>query len=242
MDVMFTFIGSVEEAAGQQDPILALETYINEKYTGETQAQLLELLSGLTIEDFSNSTYFTQSLLGTVPENDPVDISPEEQAAIDLAFERTLVAIGLAQPLYNTIHCQEDLQFENVDDVVNSVNDLEFPQFADVNRVQATADGCLNWPVDPAPTGVKDQVNSDVPALILQGAYDKATPVYMGQLAENELANGIYVLVPQQGHEVWTNSGGCVGQIANDFIQNPATELDLSCLETRQPQWALPNQ
>ena len=80
-----------------------------------------------------------------------------------------------------------------------------------------------------------------MPTLILQGAYDMRTPVYMGKRAARELSNSIYVLVPQQGHEVWTHSGDCVGSIATAFIQDPDATLDLSCLDKRRPSWALPD-
>jgi pimeloyl-ACP methyl ester carboxylesterase len=83
-------------------------------------------------------------------------------------------------------------------------------------------------------------VTSDVRTLILQGAYDKSTPVYMGQTAASELANSTYVLIPQQDHGTWRNTESCVGQIANAFVQDPEAELDLSCLDARQPQWVLP--
>jgi pimeloyl-ACP methyl ester carboxylesterase len=87
---------------------------------------------------------------------------------------------------------------------------------------------------------VKDPVTSDVPALILQGAYDMPTPIYMGQTANSELENSTYVLIPQQGHGTWNKAESCVGQIAAAFVRDPGTELDLSCLDARQPQWALP--
>jgi pimeloyl-ACP methyl ester carboxylesterase len=84
-------------------------------------------------------------------------------------------------------------------------------------------------------------VTSDVRTLILQGAYDKSTPVYMGQTAASELENSTYVYVPQQGHETWRNAESCVGQITAAFIQDPNADLDLSCLDARRPQWVLPN-
>ena len=240
--IVIMFTAGVEEAVIQSDPMMAIGAFVTENFAGDTQTQLQELLSSLTPEDFANSTYVAQLLMATAPEDTADDISPDEQAQRDLATERRLAVIGLAQPLYNTIHCQEDLPFESVDDVIDSVSELDFPQFVDLDKIQATANGCLNWPVEPASRQVKNPVSSDVPTLILQGAYDKATPVYMGRLAATELENSIFVLVPQQGHEVWKTSGGCVGQIANDFIQDPAADLDLSCLEIRQPQWALPDQ
>jgi len=109
-----------------------------------------------------------------------------------------------------------------------------------LNKSQAFANRCQNWLVDPAPIAVKGPVSSSVPALILQGAYDKPTPVYMGQTANSELENSTYVLIPQQGHGTWSQTESCVGQIAAAFVQDPEAELDLSCLDARQPQWVLP--
>jgi pimeloyl-ACP methyl ester carboxylesterase len=94
--------------------------------------------------------------------------------------------------------------------------------------------------MEAAPVQVKDPVSSTVPTLILQGAYDPRTPVWMGKRAARELENSTYVLVPQAGHEIWAFAGDCTGQIATAFVQDPDAELDLSCLDARQPQWALP--
>lgn len=93
--------------------------------------------------------------------------------------------------------------------------------------------------MEAAPIEVKDPVSSGVPTLILQGAYDRRTPVYMGKRAARELENSTYVLVPQHGHEVWTNASDYVGQITSAFIQNPDTELDMNCLDSPRPQWSL---
>ena len=123
---------------------------------------------------------------------------------------------------------------------MNSYNNLQFPQLTNLDKSQVFADRCENWLVNPAPIEVKDPVTSDVPALILQGAYDKPTPIYMGQTANSELANSTYAYVPQQGHGTWNNAGSCVGLIASAYVQEPQAELDLSCLDARQPQWALP--
>lgn len=62
----------------------------------------------------------------------------------------------------------------------------------------------------------------------------------MGQRAARELENSTYVLVPQQGHGSWGNAVSRVQEIATAFVQNPEAELDLSCLASRLPQWALP--
>ena len=46
-----------------------------------------------------------------------------------------------------------------------------------------------NWPMEAAARQVKDPVSSSVPTLILQGAYDTRTPVWMGKRAARELEN-----------------------------------------------------
>jgi pimeloyl-ACP methyl ester carboxylesterase len=148
---------------------------------------------------------------------------------------------GIPLFLYTSIHCAEDILHESYEDAVNSYNALQFPQLTDLVMSQAQAGRCENWPIAAAPIEVKDPVSSDIPALILQGGYDTATPVYMGQTAASELENDTYVLVPQAVHGTWTAAESCVGQIATAFVQDPGAALDLSCLEVRQPQWALPD-
>ena len=96
------------------------------------------------------------------------------------------------------------------------------------------------WPVEPAPIEVKDPVQSDVPTLVLQGAYDMPTPVYMCRRVARELENATYVLVPQQQHGIWNSADSCVGRIAAAFVEDPGAPFDTSCLEARRPQWALP--
>jgi pimeloyl-ACP methyl ester carboxylesterase len=130
---------------------------------------------------------------------------------------------------------------ESFEDAQNSYNNLQFPQLTNLDKSRVQASHCESWPISAAPIEVKDPVTSNVPALILQGAYDMPTPIYMGQTANSELENSTYVLIPQQGHATWNIAESCVGQIATAFIQNPETALDLSCLDARWPQWALPD-
>jgi len=223
----------IELVLVEEDPLATLLQFISETYTGTIGDQMMELAETLTPEDFSNSAYVAQ-----LKANAAATMDPEDQ----LATARSGLIGGIPLFLYTSIHCADDILHERFEDAVNSYNDLLFPQLTDLVKSQAQAGRCENWPVSAAPIEVKDPVNSTVPALILQGAYDKPTPIYMGRRAARELEQGSYVLVPQQGHWTWRNAQGCVGQIANAFIQDPesAAELNQSCLEARKPQWALP--
>jgi pimeloyl-ACP methyl ester carboxylesterase len=214
----------------EEDPVAVLPEFIAETYEGETADQMLQISGTLTADDFANSPYVTELQAEAAAANDP------EAQLVSMRENNARVK---AELLYSSIHCIDDILHESFEDAVNSYNSLQFPQLTNMDKSQVFADRCQNWLVDPAPIEVKGPVSSDVPALILQGDYDKPTPVYMGQTAASELANSTYVLIPQQDHGTWRNAEGCVGQIATAFLQDPETELDLSCLDARQPQWVL---
>ena len=215
----------------EEDPLALLSEFIAETYQGETADKMLALSATLTAEDFANSPYVAELQAEFAAASDP-----EAQ----LASMREANAQGTAQLLYSSIHCIDDILNESFEDAVNSYNSLAFPQLTNLDKSQAFANRCQNWLVDPAPIAVKGPVSSSVPALILQGAYDKPTPIYMGQTANSELENSTYVLIPQQGHGTWSLAESCVGQIAAAYVKDPQAELDLSCLDARQPQWVLP--
>jgi pimeloyl-ACP methyl ester carboxylesterase len=220
------------------DPLAALRALVEKHFPGDAGEQLNAKLATLTTKAIAESPYVAQLQADFAAEAGIGD--PEDLARLVLAKQRLSVAGRLAQPFFNTIHCVEDIPFERFEDGVNSYHDLAFPQLSNLELSQTMADLCRNWPVEAAPIQVKDPVSSTVPTLVLQGAYDRRTPVFMGKRAARELANSTYVLVPQTGHEIWSYAGDCVGQIAGAFIQDPGAELDLSCLDGRKPQWALP--
>jgi len=217
----------------EDDPLAALQTLIEESYPGETGDQMLELLGRLTAEDIAASPYVAQQLALAMAS---MEGSPEEA----LVRLRTGLTGQAAPLLFTSIHCADDILHESFEDAQNSYNNLQFPQLTNLVISQAEAGRCESWPIVAAPIEVKDPVTSNVPALILQGAYDMPTPIYMGQTANSELENSTYVLIPQQGHATWNIAESCVGKIAAAFVQDPEAELDLSCLDARQPQWALP--
>ena len=65
---------------------------------------------------------------------------------------RLLAVIGVAHFLNQNIHCNEDIQFERIEDAVTAFNDLEFPQFDNLDAFPAQAELCDSWPVETAPS------------------------------------------------------------------------------------------
>ncbi|NDR57909.1 alpha/beta hydrolase [Aliiruegeria sabulilitoris] len=216
----------------QEEPLLTLQAIIAEGFPGETGDQMLEMLQKLTRPDIAASPYVAQQIA--------IMASAEGTPEMQMANMRLSIAGGLPHFLFSSIHCADDILHERFEDAVNSYNDLQLPQLADLDMSRTQAGRCEKWPISAAPIEVKDPVSSSVPTIILQGAYDFPTPVYMGRRADRELESSILVLIPQQGHGTWNHAESCVGRIATGFVQNPDAEIELGCVDAREPQWALP--
>ena len=98
---------------------------------------------------------------------------------------------------------------------------------------------CEVWPSGRAPSYEELPVASDVPTLILAGAYDLQTPVSWNKSAFVNLANGFFVEFPMSGHGVIVYSE-CAEQVATEFITNPVDLPDTSCVADLKPVWVLP--
>ncbi|MGA9412097.1 MAG: alpha/beta fold hydrolase, partial [Roseobacter sp.] len=101
----------------EADPLAALKTVVAETFSGETGEQLNAKLATLTAEAIAESPYVAQIQADFAAEMGIGD--PEELAKLKLAKQRLSVAGRLAQPLFNTIHCIEDIPFERLEDAVN---------------------------------------------------------------------------------------------------------------------------
>lgn len=229
------FVAGFSAAVRQEEPIRALDRFIRDEYSGGKLERLLELTAELEPEDIDASPMVAQ--LRAEGENPQ---SPEDRKEAQERANRLLAIIDVATFLNKNIHCAEDLRFETLDDGLAAIDALEIPQLANRDVLVEQAARCEGWPVQAQPLSVKDPIVSDVPTLILQGAYDTRTPVFMGREAARQLHRSTLALVPQQGHEVWTNSTDCAAKIATAFILDPTRRLDLSCLAARKPRWALP--
>lgn len=87
---------------------------------------------------------------------------------------------------------------------------------------------CPIWNVGVAPSQVSAPVVSDVPVLILEGAFDAATaPAWVDQVTPY-LRNAQTVTFPFTGHSVLGKST-CAPSIMADFLEHPAQPVDASC-------------
>ena len=89
---------------------------------------------------------------------------------------------------------------------------------------------CESWQSGVADLIEHEAVYSDVPTLVLAGRYDPSTPPPYARLAAETLSNSFYYEFPNLGHGVM-RSGGCGTEIGLQFIDDPTTEPDASCID-----------
>ena len=99
---------------------------------------------------------------------------------------------------------------------------------------------CPIWGVGKAHPSASAPVVSDVPVLILEGAFDAATaPEWVGLITPG-LARSQQVTFPFTGHAVLGKSA-CAVAIANAFLDQPAQPVDPSCAARITVEFALPD-
>ena len=136
----------------------------------------------------------------------------------------------IAMGMHNSVVCAEDA-----------------PRFAgavDRKALEATAIGalmldgmqaiCEDWPRGPVDTDFAEPLDSAVPALLLSGEFDPATPASWGAMAAKGFRNGLHVVVPGQGHGQARLP--CVQKLLRRFIDaGSVAGLDTACVGTIKP-------
>jgi pimeloyl-ACP methyl ester carboxylesterase len=138
---------------------------------------------------------------------------------VNNAALRNLVHIGLGM---STI-CSEDMPRITEADIVAETRNT----FVGDLRVRTQSAACAEWPRRALPPGTAEPVASDVPALLVSGAYDPATAPRWGDLAARTLPNSLHVIVPG-GH---TPQSPCLDRIVSEFLDRGTIQgLDTSCV------------
>ena len=125
------------------------------------------------------------------------------------------------------------------DDPVNSLEEANLDSlpemYRDLVRYDAVnyVNGCGFLKLPQLPDSSDELIQSDIPALLLQGGLDPATPVKAGNLVEPGLTNSYNVIVPAGAH-IQLHSP-CVQSIMKAFMNDPQTAPDTSCVDPQIP-------
>lgn len=89
---------------------------------------------------------------------------------------------------------------------------------------------CARWTVPAAPASVRAPAASDLPVLVIDGAFDGLTaPAEGGDVAAATLPNAVRVTFPDAGHDVTNWSPRCALQVVEGFLDRPDAP-DLGCV------------
>lgn len=138
--------------------------------------------------------------------------------------------------VFYSTQCREEIPFDTYEHARAVNADLPAPVIA--LYVDAFAkfhfDVCAGWQVRPAAAVEQAQVVADVPALILAGQFDPITPPEWGRSTAGTLSNSFFYEFPGLAHGVMRDNA-CGLEIGVQFLNNPLTKPDSSCIDTLAP-------
>ena len=160
----------------------------------------------------------------------------------DYAFLENILALtvfdkSLNIGMYFSVVCSEDT---NIDPRQLNLSGMP-PELAtyETAGVAAVAQTCSFWKVEPLGDAARQPVSSDVPTLVLAGAFDPATPPAYAEEAARGLANSTYVLFPAGGHGQVT-SGECQDHIFLQFLDAPTQKPVTTCVSQQKMVFSVP--
>ncbi|HEV3048857.1 MAG TPA: alpha/beta hydrolase [Longimicrobium sp.] len=125
--------------------------------------------------------------------------------------------------LLMSVVCAEDVPRITEADIVQETRGT----FLGDVRVRTQSAACAEWPRRALPAGYNDPIVSDVPALLVSGAYDPATGPRWGQVAARTLRNSVHVVIPGSH----TAGSPCVDRMVADLLERGSVQgLDTSCV------------
>jgi pimeloyl-ACP methyl ester carboxylesterase len=151
------------------------------------------------------------------------------QSSLPYEFE------GINIGLYITMMCHEQilattlLDLQAVEDSQHDVGRyFRLPFFGNAQTMFNT---CKVWGAVPPAPGENTATKSDIPALIIEGKYDPATPPIFGKQVAAQFSHSYYMEFPNQGHTpTATDSSGCAFGTMLAFFDNPNQSPDMTCL------------
>ncbi|WES62761.1 alpha/beta fold hydrolase [Microbacter sp. GSS18] len=128
--------------------------------------------------------------------------------------------------------CAEVLPFSDEEAVAEAY--AADPIAAHLGAVDLVAD-CATWEVPALTDRASAAVSSDVPALVTVGAFDPIAPNAVGEATVETLSAGrLELFTPMSHGSVWQRDvNGCAAIIAGRFLNDPAGEIDIACVENQ---------
>ena len=166
----------------------------------------------------------TQALAG--------DFSPFAEAAVRASRG---IYSGARMGLHYAITCNEFVNRIRPEEVEPATRGSYLGSW----RVKDQMAACSNWTKTELPDNYFEPFRSEVPAVLISGETDPASPPNWGEEVRSFMPNAIHLVVPAGGH---TPENGCTRSIRGALFRTGTTKgLDSGCMaEMRPPPFKLP--
>jgi pimeloyl-ACP methyl ester carboxylesterase len=228
-------------AALDADPV---EVRITDDDTGEREPTDAV---GADLVDAVFSALYDRLLIPDIPRaislansGDPARV----QDAFDLLYGESVYEAEAAAPeepddyaegLYYSVTCSEEMPMTTLADVLDVAESLESDLRDElVSSAEYDARVCGVWDAGQTDAEPLEPVTSELPALLLAGTLDPITPPHWAREAAQGFAHGYVVELDGVGHGVM-DSHLCGMELVREFLTNPASEPDNSCIDRSRP-------
>jgi pimeloyl-ACP methyl ester carboxylesterase len=144
------------------------------------------------------------------------------------AFEVMFAEDDFSEGMYYSVICREEVPAGSYETARALAADLP-EQLQDHYVSPSMFSICETWDSGGIRPGEKDPIESSIPALVLTGQYDPITPPAYNWILAQTLSNSFYFEIPGIGHGAMRGSD-CALEIGLQFLDDPTTEPDASCL------------
>jgi pimeloyl-ACP methyl ester carboxylesterase len=204
------------------------------------QVEVQDYLSGVSDDVYADGETIvgvvTQALYSPLWFTDLPELVAELEAGETGALEQFLSQQRTNEPFFSTgmfyaFECNEEVVFADRDEVAAAVPPDPFGLFETFEYASNSGtfafDTCEAFGTVAAPPESNEAVTSDIPTLLMAGAFDPVTPVSWAEAAAETLPNSFTVVAPTEAHGV--SPGRCGMGVMRQFLDDPATEPDASC-------------
>lgn len=178
------------------------------------------LVDGSTLWDLLIMSLYEPDLFRAVPRMVEELEQGHTAGLAELANMAVTFLDGISWGMHMSVWCHEEVPF--VDRAAAEAGLARHPQLAGRLRAQLTRvfETCELWGAGRAEPVENQPVRSDVPTLVLGGAFDPVTPEAGGRQVAAELGRARYVGYAHLGHGVAT-APGCPAQVTASFLTDP---------------------
>jgi len=150
-------------------------------------------------------------------------------------FGRLNIVGSTSDGMFLAVICSEDVAFIDPEEGERRAAGT----FMGPDRLHQLQAACRCFPRSWLPPDYGRPVRSEVPALVVSGALDPATPPSNGDYVASYLSKGRHVVVPKGAHDAeGMKNAECIPRLITDLVTSGTTDgLDTSCVATieRQP-------